>query len=292
MGSIFSTERTTKKHNLKSMIERKKCLLETSSILFGNQGQQQEFLKNIKDEQIKDLLDISKEYEKLDTIITTHATASFAQMYPVGLIGQLRDPEIKPKSMKNCKPGSFNYASFEDFIPDQNVFLFCFEQDYSGHKYIKLNYSEAIKYFLPNTKYKTLSTTNVPNMSFQTSNYLTLNGLKFYPTSIVSEEPGKEIIRFKSDGLVVVDKNDQLIDQLKSALVENEKAADELYQNEEAELTECGVLFGERRVIEKQLKIEMNKKLDKQIYLNLSIPVGWSCVAHCYWVHLSIIQQS
>lgn len=157
--------------------------------------------------------------------------------------------------------------------------------------------AEAIKYIVPNQNHSSfLSPKYINDMAFQTGQYLCLNGLNFYPSRIISKDSEKDVVRFKSDGLFVISRDEKLISQLKEALVRNKKDIDNVYEgegeNKNAELSEGGALLGERRLIKKQLQLELKKQLRRKIYLTLDIPVGWSCVAHCYWVNLSIIKQA
>jgi len=279
MGCICSTD--DNKNLSKNMLERKSRLFETASIL----GEE---IKNFEDIKMCGLLDMSKDDEQQykhhkEKVLTIahYAVASMRQMFPPTLYLHVRD-KYKYIHPQHFIPSSIKRLMDRDSYGGQRL---------SNYKCSDKKRNEILKYLIPCKSNNPLSFKFFEDMTFQTNDFLILNGLKFYPTSTTPEEQGQQIVRFKSDGLIINSRNDELIAQLKEALAKNEQAADELYQNEAAELTEGGVLFGERRIIEKQLKIEMDRKIDKKVYLTLDIPVGWSCVADCYWVNLSIINQ-
>jgi len=301
MGCFCSTDQNDNINDKDTLInnendimkERKNKLFETALIL----GQE---LKDFEDIKMCKLLDMSmddeKEYVRYRNnfcTITHSAMATMEQMFPPDFSILLRNNETKHPLMPNEHlPHHSLFRRASVVTMDKNSLVIYWKHDYYTYGSFETSCSESIKYFIPCANYRPLSFQVLNDMTFRTSHFLTLNGLNFYPTSTISKEIGKEIVRFKSDGLIIDSRDNKLIEQLEEALVKNEQAADELYQNEEAELTEGGVLFGERRILEKQLKIEMARKVDKKVYLTLDIPVGWSCVTDCYWVNLSIINQS
>jgi len=287
MGSSFSLNQKCK---VKAMEERKNTLILTANILGLSLEEFSHDNNHNHNHTIVEMLDMKNERNEHSLnekrlIIVNYALASLDQIYPPYRSYTLRNsnPKAKPSWMKGFSVDEVRRASELD----------------SGmmtvNSYYKISGAEAIKYIVPNQNCScSLSFRYMNDMTFQTGQYLCLNGLNFYPSSIISKEMGQMAVRFKSDGLFVNSRDEKLISQLKEALVRNKKDIDQIYDggNENAELSEGGALLGERRLIKKQLQLQLkNQQIQKKVYLTLDVPVGWSCVAHCYWVNLSIMNS-
>jgi len=263
----------------KEMKKQKNILIDTARILNLP-------LQEIQDSSMIGILDMSNEVNEYDInnndtlVIANYAMASIDQMFP-GYNVMLRDCKFRPRFADEYQYSLFTRRLDLTTSPGDMIVG---ADGYDS----KMNQIEAIKYFIPSANYAQLSHKNIDNMTFQTGKYISFNGLKFYPTSIIS----KDIVQFKSDGLIISVKNEKLISQLKEALARNKIEIDRLYDGDDgnSELSEGGALLGERRIIKKQLEKELVPKTPHKIFLTLNIPVKWSCIAHCYWVNLSIIK--
>jgi len=299
-------------------VKKMELLIETASILgleppvestFKNENIIKPFDLIQGEYQQTHLLDENKKYQKM-MVVTTYSIATYYQMYSCFF-----SYPHTPLKLRN--PNIYSSLNKSPISCISNVLL----NNKEGLKIeinndFQLSIPDAIKYYSPNKNSYKFSFRDMQSMSFKTSNYLTFNGLSFYPVEILnSNEQGKEIIRFKSDGLVVMKKNEKLISQLNEALKKNAEDIDKIYngngsysnsednddntddittslakQEQEPDVLEGGALLGERIIIKRQLKIELEKKEEKDIFLTIDIPVGWSCVADCYWTNVSIIR--
>jgi len=291
MGCTHSTETSTpinKYPKSKQMQERKNRLIETALIL-GIQ------LDEFKDSDMFSLLDMLKDGDEQNinkssynspVVVANYALAPFDQMFPYRFPVILRSLQYKPQCMKEAY-GCYSFTREKKLIGEgvnQNMIL-------KDNKY-QISHLEAVKYFTPNSIYTNLSSRNITDMHFQTNSFITLNGLNFYPTDFISEERNYEVVRFKSDGITILTKNEVLICQLREKLIENEMISDKLQEDKNEHANEqIQILFTEWRKLNKQLELELERLARRQIFLTIDIPVGWHCIANCYWINLSIIRS-
>jgi len=263
MGGICSTEKMI------AMKERKNRLIETAIIL----GQ---CVEKFEDEQLVDLLcssDIKFENQKQLVPVISFGIATLDQMFPLNYAITLRNENVKPMSLRGKNLNNHYQHLIGNNNSNKTLFIRSSISNSKG-EYVDSQISdvEAIKYFIPSPHYPPLNSHIMRNIEFQAGNFLTLNGLHFYPIHFVSKKTGSEIIRFKSDGLVVnLEKHNQ-----SSSLLSSSSTSSSVDKKSEKETDAF---------------VSKDKKFKTDMYLTLDIPVGWSCVAHCYWVNLSIFQS-
>lgn len=275
---------------------RKLCMIETASMLelpFES--------SSFKDSDIIELLDMGKVIKQsaaVIAVIVNYSVAPLCEIFPNNNSWQwrerlsLRASCTIPESLKiktDFEYGPIYYISEnkDKYIvgnpPNQSIVI----------NDVNVSHLDAVKCFYPRERIrKSFPLQKIKDMTFQTDTFFNFNGLNFYPTNIISDDPGKEIIRFKSDGLIISAKNDELISQIQQDLVTNKNDINKVYDAKgNSELSEGGILLGKRIALKKRLQIELKKPVEKHIYLTLDLPVGWSFIAYCYWANVSIIKE-